>query len=118
MPGTMANQPSGVTFHWINPSDSGPYQGYSNSNSMRNLANSRYSQSDASISDASYIRLKNISISYQLPKEWTKNFSCRLSFQGQNVMTLTRYKGIDPEFKSAGFLPPLRIYSTAVNITF
>ncbi|WP_433811353.1 SusC/RagA family TonB-linked outer membrane protein [Flavobacterium johnsoniae] len=118
MPGTMVNQPSGVTYHWMNPGDSGPYQGYSNSNSIRNLANSRYSQSDASISDASFIRLKNISLSYQLPKEWTKNFSCRLSFLGQNVLTLTRYKGIDPEFKSAGYLPPLRIYSTAVNITF
>lgn len=118
MPGTMSNQLSGVTDHWMNPGDSGPYQGYSNSNSLRNLANSRYSQSDASISDASYIRLKNISLSYQLPKEWTKNFSCRLSFQGQNVLTFTKYKGMDPEFKSAGYLPPLRIYSTAVNITF
>ncbi len=118
MPGTMSNQTAGVIGHWMNPGDAGPYQGYSNSNSARNLANSRYSQSDASISDASYIRLKNIALSYQLPKEWTKNFSCRLSFQGQNVLTLTKYKGMDPEFKSAGFLPPLRIYSTAVNITF
>ena len=118
MPGTMSNQTAGVMVHWTNPGDAGPYQGYSSSNSVRNLANSRYSQSDASISDASYIRLKNIALSYQLPKEWTKNFSCRLSFQGQNVLTLTKYKGMDPEFKSAGFLPPLRIYSTAVNITF
>jgi TonB-linked SusC/RagA family outer membrane protein len=118
MPGTMFNQPSGVTNHWQSPGDYGSYQGYSNSNNAKILANSRYIQSDAAVSDASYIRLKNISLSYQLPQKWTKNFSCRLAIQGQNVLTLTRYKGIDPEFKSAGFLPPLRIYSTAINLSF
>jgi TonB-linked SusC/RagA family outer membrane protein len=118
MPGTMFNQPAGVIEHWQKSGDLGPYQGYSESNSARNIANSQFSQSDAAISDASYIRLKNISLSYQLPKTWTKNMTCKLSLQGQNVFTITKYKGIDPEFKIAGYVPPLRIYTTNIQIIF
>ena len=114
----MNNQPAGVMEHWENAGDSGPYQGYSDSNGIRSLANSRYMQSDASISDASFIRLKNISLSYRLPQQWTKNLSCTLSIQGQNVLTITKYKGIDPEFKSTGYLPPLRVFTTTIQITF
>ncbi|MTH15901.1 SusC/RagA family TonB-linked outer membrane protein [Flavobacterium sp. LC2016-01] len=118
MPGTMSNQPSGVTSHWQNAGDMGPYQGYSDSNAARRTTNTRYIQSDAAISDASYIRLKNISLSYELPKSWTKSINCRLSVEGQNVLTFTKYKGIDPEFKVSGFLPPLRIFSTSIQLTF
>ncbi|MDQ1164658.1 SusC/RagA family TonB-linked outer membrane protein [Flavobacterium sp. SORGH_AS_0622] len=118
MPGTMYNQPSGVLSHWENPGDAGPYQGYSDSNGNRSVANSRLLQSDAAISDASFVRLKNISLSYSLPNEWTKKLTCRLSLQGQNVLTFTKYKGIDPEFKNTGYLPPLRIYTTSIQITF
>ncbi|WP_347052264.1 SusC/RagA family TonB-linked outer membrane protein [Flavobacterium olei] len=118
MPGTMNNQPTGALAHWQNPGDAGPYQGYSDSNGARSIANSRLIQSDAAIGDASFIRLKNISLSYRLPQEWTKKMTCRLSLQGQNILTLTSYKGIDPEFRIAGYLPPLRIYTTSIQITF
>jgi TonB-linked SusC/RagA family outer membrane protein len=118
MPGTMYNQPSGVMDRWQNDGDTGPYQGFSNSNSARSLANSRFLQSDAIISDASFIRLKNISLSYTLPRELTKKISCRLSIQAQNVLTFTKYKGIDPEFKISGYLPPLRVYTTSIQLTF
>lgn len=119
LPGTMSNQPASFVSHWQTPGDSGPNQLYStgiNSNAQR--ANTLYSQSDAVIADASYIRLKNISLTYDLPKEWTKSFSCKLSLQGQNVLCLTSYKGADPEFKTAGFMPPLRVYSSTLQITF
>jgi TonB-linked SusC/RagA family outer membrane protein len=118
MPGTMNNQPSGVLARWQNSGDEGPYQGYSNSNGACSLANTRFSQSDTAISDASFIRLKNISLSYRLPQEWTKKINCRLSIQGQNLLTFTNYKGIDPEFKITGYLPPLRIYTTSIQINF
>jgi TonB-linked SusC/RagA family outer membrane protein len=118
MPGMMYNQPRGVTGHWQNAGDLGPYQGYSDSNEARSTANIRFIQSDAAISDASYIRLKNISLSYQLPQSWTKKFSCKLSLQGQNLLTLTKYNGGDPEFKVPGYLPPLRVYSGSIQLIF
>ena len=118
MPGTMVNQPMAVTEHWQNPADVGPYQSYSNSNATKRAASTRFSQSDAAISDASYIRLKNVSISFDLPQNWTKKSSCKLSIQGQNMLTISSYKGIDPEFRSSGYLPPLRIYTTTLQLTF
>jgi TonB-linked SusC/RagA family outer membrane protein len=118
MPGTMVNQPEGVTQHWQNPGDTGPYQSYSNSNAQKRAASIRYSQSDAAISDASFIRLKNVAISFDLPQSWTKKFFCKISLQGQNLLTITPYKGIDPEFRSSGYLPPLRIITTSLHVTF
>ncbi len=118
MPGTMVNQAAGVTEHWQQPGDTGPYQAYSNANGALRAASTQLSQSDAAIGDASYIRLKNIALSYDLPKSWTKNFSCRLSLQGQNLFTISPYKGMDPEFKYTGYLPPLRIVTTGVQLTF
>lgn len=118
MPGTMVNQPAGVTQHWQNSGDEGPYQAYSDSNTTLRAASTRFSQSDAAISDASYVRLKNVSLSFDLPQSWTKKFTCKLSLQGQNIFTITSYKGIDPEFRSSGYLPPLRIYTTSIQLTF
>lgn len=118
MPGTMVNQAAGVTEHWQQPGDTGPYQAYSNANGALRAASTQFSQSDAAIGDASYIRLKNIALSYDLPKSWTKNFSCKLSLQGQNLFTMSPYKGMDPEFKYTGYLPPLRIVTTGVQLTF
>lgn len=118
MPGTMSNQPSAVLARWQNSGDRGPYQGYSDSNGDRTLAYYQFSSSDAAVSDASYIRLKNISLTYQLPQNWIKKFSCKIGIQGQNVFTITKYKGIDPEFKYSGYLPPLRVFSSIIQLTF
>jgi hypothetical protein len=38
--------------------------------------------------------------------------------QGQNVLTFTRYKGGDPEFRDTGYLPPLRVFSAGVQLSF
>jgi TonB-dependent starch-binding outer membrane protein SusC len=59
--------------------------------------------SDRWIEDASFIRLRNITLSYNLPGTITEKLnigSCRLSLTGQNLMTLTRYSGFDPEVSS------------------
>lgn len=77
-----------------------------------------YTSSNAMIVDASFIRLKNISLSYRLPSEYIPGISCRLYLQGQNVLTFTPYKGADPEFRTSGFLPPLKVYSAGIDISF
>ena len=118
MPGTMNNQPTIVTSRWQKAGDIAPYQGYSNSNGAKILANSQFTGSDAGVSDASYIRLKNVSLTYQLPKDWTKKFTCKISLQGQNVFTITKYGGVDPEFRVAGYLPPLRVYTSSIQLIF
>jgi TonB-linked SusC/RagA family outer membrane protein len=79
---------------------------------------SYYSYSDAAFSDASFIRLKNLSISYSLPQSWLNVASCRLYLQGQNLFTITRFNGADPENQSFGKLPPLRVLTMGVQLNF
>lgn len=66
---------------------------------------------DAPITDASFVRLKNISLSYQLPSKWIERVQLsnfRLYIQAQNLLTITNYQGMDPETQGLA-LPPLRM---------
>ena len=119
LPGGMSNKTEEVLNRWQNPGDTGPYQMYSSgTNSLVTAANNLYTNSNAAITDASYLRLKNISISYNLPENSLKNLKCRISLQGQNILTFTSYKGADPEFIVSGFLPPLKIYALGLQLIF
>lgn len=69
------------------------------------------------IADASYVRLKNVSLTYQVPLKLSQT-SCKIMLQGQNLMTFTKFKDGDPEFSTYGFLPPLKVVSAGVQLTF
>ncbi len=72
-----------------------------------------------SIQDASFMRLKNISLSYNLPKQWLQLLglkNAQLLFQGQNIFTFTKYVGLDPESQSMSNLPPLRSLVAGIRI--
>ena len=77
-------------------------------------------RSDAVIADASYARLKNLSLSYQLPEKWMRSAhlqSARFYLQGQNLFTFTSYKGQDPEVASDHEIyPPLRIWTLGLQL--
>lgn len=115
----QGNQPITVLQRWQKPGDITSIQRYS---SDRRLASQFVSaqQSDAVYSDASYVRLKNVSLSYQLPSSFQNKFhlqNARIYLQGQNLLTFTRYKGLDPETKSSLSLPPLRILTLGLRMT-
>ena len=84
--------------------------------------------------DAAYIRLKNINIGYTLPKSLTQKAgieNLRVSFVGQNLLTLSKLKFMDPETTEFGnsaspssssnsarsYLLPI-FYGAGLNITF
>ncbi|NMH24237.1 TonB-dependent receptor [Flavobacterium sp. SE-s27] len=77
----------------------------------------RYALSTGNIEDASYVRLKNISLTYDLPLKKSKGVRCQLYLQGQNLLTFTNYSNGDPEFKFSNYLPPLKVYSAGVKLT-
>ncbi len=54
------------------------------------------------VEDGSYIRLKNITISYTIPFESNYLTSLQLSLIGTNLITITDYTGFDPEVSSLG----------------
>jgi len=78
----------------------------------------RYAFSDGALQDASYVRLKNIALSYDVPLHFTKGLHCQIYAQGQNVLTFTRFKQGDPEAKFSNYLPPLRVFATGIKLTF
>jgi len=54
-------------------------------------------QSDLFIDDASFIRLKTITVSYEPSKVFIKNAKINLSISFENLITMTKYRGYDPE---------------------
>jgi len=61
--------------------------------------------SDRFIEDASYLRLKNITLGYTFPKTWTSKIriqNFRIYASAQNILTWTHYSGFDPEASSSG----------------
>lgn len=77
-----------------------------------------YRLSSAVWEDASYIRLKNLSLNYNLSsvvEKW-KLGECSIYFQAQNIITITGYKGFDPETQGS-FLPPLKTYTVGLRLS-
>ncbi len=76
------------------------------------------------VEDASYLRLKNVRIDYQIP--WRRISNLGIFIGGQNLLTFTKYSGMDPEFDSDilapgvdwGGFPNIRIFNSGFNITF
>lgn len=116
--GGGANQPDVVRERWTPDGDAYRFQRYTagNDNAAR-TAYSRYALSDATIGDASFIRLKNISISYLLPRKLTGSIKVNAYLQGQNVWTITDYMGLDPENYGRNVLPPLRTFIAGVQLS-
>jgi len=120
LPGQVTtNQPDYVLNHWGKVGDMAAQQRY-NADFSTIRQYSSANNSEIVWSDASYIRLKNLSISWQLSDNWKDKLklkNVRLYVQGQNLLTITSYKGLDPETKFSTVLPPLRVISMGINIT-
>ena len=97
----------------------------------RNIGNAfRGRLSNFYLEDGSFVRLKNLSLSYNLRSntiKWLR--SAKIFVSGTNLITWTKYKGYDPEVSANatssltpgidfGTVPQFRTYSTGMNITF
>ncbi len=117
-PGSMYNLPTEVLDVWSEDHPDGRYMPYSSgANAQINRLHGYLSKSTAAVSDASFIRLKNIQLNYHLPVGKILE-DARFYIQGQNLLTLTNYFGLDPEFSLTGFLPPLKTWSFGVQLNF
>ena len=81
--------------------------------------------SDRFVENGSYLRLKNITLSYTLPKKWMQKIqleNARISFSCENVATITGYSGFDPEVDINGIdssrYPISRTFSMGLNFNF
>lgn len=123
MPGyLLQNQPISVLERWQKPGDVTSIQRFGTTGTTSSsFGKVNGSESDAGYSNASFARLKNISVSWLLPEKWVKKIKsqgCRLYVHGQNLLTITNYSGLDPESSSSYTLPPLRVITTGIQISF
>jgi TonB-linked SusC/RagA family outer membrane protein len=115
-PGTMLNQPQSALNQWQNPGDNASMQAYTTGwNFDAYNAYSQFTQSSGVISDASFIRLKTLALSYRFMTDRKGISGCTLFAQGQNLLTFTKFKGGDPE-QAPGFLAPVRRISFGVRM--
>ena len=76
------------------------------------------SESNEAISDASFIRLRNITLTYKVPKIFSSGMDASVYLQGQNLLTITSYEGPDPEQPLSYILPPLRQITMGLQLGF
>ena len=118
-PGMLGNQAAALSNHWQKPGDIATYQRFTTGMDAGAVAAQiNYYSSDGVVTDASFIRLKNIALSYNLPKNWLGCAACKIVMEGQNLLTFTHYKGADPEFVTTNSLPPLKIVTAGIQLNF
>lgn len=118
--GTLTNFGKQILDRWQQPGDQThiPVATTTSASEAYTLFNTYYRLSSAVWEDASYMRLKNISLSYNLSsvvEKW-KLKECSIYFQAQNLVTLTGYKGFDPETQGS-YLPPLKTYTVGLRLS-
>ena len=98
------------------------------SNKMPRLAlndpNGNNRVSDRFVEDASYLRVKNMRLAYNIPARWTNYLKIKrtqLYASCQNLVTITNYSGFDPEVGNGvdyGFYPQARTFLAGITVDF
>ena len=102
-------------------------------------ASNQFVQTSRFVERGDFVRLKNVSLSYSIPRSVLKNIAAvRVFVSTTNLLTITKYKGIDPESNSNnvsgltwnnfgtdvqqgidfGSYPNSKIYTAGINLTF
>lgn len=120
-----ANRPAWILQRWHGEGTSNRIPRMTSAN-----PNGNWRSSDLYVKDGSYLRLKSSQIGYTLPAAITKKLSIqrlRVYVSAENLLTLTKYDGFDPELASGGYTtigvdrgiyPQARTVSLGANITF
>ncbi len=80
--------------------------------------------SDRFVEDASYVRIKNLRIAYNIPSRWSNLMNLKkaqIYVSSQNLVTITKYTGLDPEVGNGvdiGFYPQARTFIAGVTVDF
>jgi hypothetical protein len=92
-------------------------------------SNVNFNNSSRYVYNSSYAKLKNLSLTYRVPAEWLKRVSVNsleVYLSGQNLFTITPYKGYDPEIDNAtnaitqgqefGVIPNPKTYTFGIRL--
>lgn len=114
------NQSTDQLDRWQNPGDISE-----NPQRINGNPTSSNQQSTRWLEDGSYLRLKNLTFAYSVPKDIlakVKISSAKIYFQGLNLYTFTNFKGLDPEQALNGthwfIYPNAKTYTIGINLGF
>lgn len=116
-PGFRGNVPIALLDRWQQTGDIAAYQRSSSGFTTVEDLGARQQSSNAAVSDASFLRLRNLALNYKLPT-MENGLNVNVYLQGQNLWTLTNYYGPDPEQPSSTRLPPLRQLTLGFQFSF
>lgn len=117
VPGARRNLPIRLLDRWQEPGDEATVQLASAGLAPGEDTGALQSRSNAAVSDASFIRLRNITLNYRIPNLGDR-LDINVYLQGQNLWTITNYTGPDPEQPSTVRLPQLRQLTLGLQLGF
>ncbi len=91
------------------------------------IISNNFAYTDRWLENASYVRMRNVEVGYALPKTFLNRLkvrNARVYVSGQNLFTITKYKGLDPDVTGAniqergvdnGHWPSPRVISVGIN---
>ncbi|WP_158559226.1 SusC/RagA family TonB-linked outer membrane protein [Deminuibacter soli] len=113
------NNVTSVLDRWQHPGDKAAYQRFTSTSGEASTAYSNALGSDYAYTDASYVRLKNLSLSYEVPlAKLNSTRTLRIYLQGQNLLTITKYKDGDPESRTSTGVPIIKTYTIGAQLNF
>ncbi|NDV81202.1 TonB-dependent receptor [Bacteroides sp. 51] len=87
----------------------------------QSTVNNNHVWSDLYLYKGDYLKLKNLTIGYSLPKQWLSKISLekvRFYYSGENLFSLDSFPGTDPEQGATPKYQPIRQHAFGVNVTF
>jgi len=118
--GNLGNQPADIWGnYWKAPGDHALYP--KPTTLTGDISNSNFSISDGMYRDASFLRLNNLSVGYQLDEKLAKKIGARsvnIHMRAQNVFVLSGAKGLDPNIQNFSSLPPARTFICGISLNF
>ena len=120
---STANYQTDALGRWTGPGTSEDYPRLTNNDTNGNFGN----MSNFYLEDGDYLRLKVVSLGYSLPNDLVSKIKLtkfRLYVTGENLFTLTKYTGYDPEIGGnvlgidKGFYPQAKSFIVGVNVQF
>ncbi|OXG03103.1 TonB-linked SusC/RagA family outer membrane protein [Flavobacterium araucananum] len=127
---TNANYQTEVLNRWTGPGSTNSYPRVTTLDTNKNFSN----PSDFQLQKGDFFRFKTVQFGYSFPKEWIESISLqkvRLYVTGENLWTITKYTGFDPEIGGPttagannvqgvdrGYYPQAKSYMLGVNLQF
>jgi TonB-linked SusC/RagA family outer membrane protein len=119
-PGTVnLNQPTLVLSRWQSKGQLTDVQRFGTTFPTTGNSKNLFNASDGVITNTSFLRVKNLAFSYQLPSSWRTKMhlqSMRIYVQAQNLFTITPYRGLDPETAGSLGVPPLKMVTGGIQV--